>query len=351
MVGSGGLRILFFGTPDFAVPTLDALLQSRHTVVGVVTQPDRPRGRGHKTTDAPVKARARAAGLPVLQPERLKDPAFMDALKAFDADLGVVAAYGRILSDAVLGTPRLGMINVHASLLPQYRGAAPVHRAVIAGESETGVTIMRVVKALDAGAMMATVRRPIGPNETSQEVERDLARLGADLLVDVTDAVAEGRATETPQDDQAASYAHRLTKDDGIVDWSWPAFRIHNLIRGLHPWPHAFTFHHGQRLILLRSQIEYSGDPESVALHDSKSVGPHEPETVAQEESRGVARVPSEGVPGPIVEAAGDRLLVATGTGALQLLTVQAEGKRPMNAREFLAGHRIAAGDRLNAHS
>jgi methionyl-tRNA formyltransferase len=359
MVASGGLRILFFGTPDFAVPTLDALLESRHTVVGVVTQPDRPRGRGHKTSDAPVKARARAAGLPVLQPERLKDPAFMDALKAFDADLGVVAAYGKILSDAVLATPRLGMINVHASLLPHYRGAAPIHRAVIAGESETGVTIMRVVKALDAGAMIDTVRRPIGPNETSQEVERDLARLGAGLLVDVTNALAEGRATETPQDDAAASYAHRLTKDDGIVDWSWPAFRIHNLIRGLHPWPHAFTFHEGQRLILLRSQVEYRGDPKRVARHESESGPPHEPGTtdlhepegVALGESRGVAPASPPGVAGTIVEAAGDRLLVATGAGALQLLNVQAEGKRPMSAREFLAGHKIAPGDRLGPNS
>src|SRR3954447_19039007 len=175
MVAGGALRIVFFGTPKFAVPTLDALLASRHTVVGVVTQPDRPRGRGQKTSDAPVKARAVAAGLPVLQPERLKDPAFMDALTALDADLGVVAAYGKILSDAVLATPRRGMVNVHASLLSRYRGAAPVHRAVIDGEAETGVTIMRVVKALDAGAIMATVRRPIGPDETSQEVERDLA--------------------------------------------------------------------------------------------------------------------------------------------------------------------------------
>src|SRR5262249_58663955 len=167
MVAAGNLRIVFFGTPEFAVPTLDALLASRHQVVGVVTQPDRPRGRGQKTSDAPVKARALAAGAPILQPERMKDPAFMDALAAFGADLGVVAAYGKILTDAVLATPRLGMINVHASLLPKHRGAAPVHRAIIAGEVETGVTIMRVVKALDAGPMLAIVRRPIGPDETS----------------------------------------------------------------------------------------------------------------------------------------------------------------------------------------
>jgi methionyl-tRNA formyltransferase len=174
MVAASPLRIVFFGTPEFAVPTLDALLGSRHPVVGVVTQPDRPRGRGQKISAAPVKARALAAGLPILQPERLKDPAFVDALAALHADLGVVAAYGKILTDAVLAMPRLGMVNVHASLLPRYRGAAPVHRAIIAGERETGVTIMRVVRALDAGPMLTTVRRPIGPDETSDEVERDL---------------------------------------------------------------------------------------------------------------------------------------------------------------------------------
>jgi methionyl-tRNA formyltransferase len=230
MVAAAPLRIVFFGTPEFAVPTLDALLGSRHPVVGVVTQPDRPRGRGQKVSAAPIKARALAAALPVLQPERLKDPAFLDALAALRADLGVVAAYGKILTDALLAVPRLGMINVHASLLPRYRGAAPVHRAIIAGERETGVTIMRVVKALDAGPMLTTVRRPIGPDETSDEVERDLARLGAHLLVSATDALAAGSSEETPQDDRTATYAHRLTKEDGVIDWNWPAARLHDQI-------------------------------------------------------------------------------------------------------------------------
>ena len=317
MVASGPLRIVFFGTPEFAVPTLDALLGSRHPVVGVVTQPDRPRGRGQKISAAPVKARALAAGLPVLQPERLKDPAFVDALAALDADLGVVAAYGKILTDAVLAVPRLGMVNVHASLLPRYRGAAPVHRAVIAGERETGVTIMRVVKALDAGPMLATVRRPIGPDETSDEVERGLARLGAPLLVSTIDALAAGDGAETPQDDSGATYAHRLTKDDGVIDWNWPAARLHDQIRGLHPWPHAFTFLHQRRLILIRSAAPTAGAEE----HDG----------------------------GTILEAEGDRLIVAAGSGQLQVIEIQAEGKRPMGAREFLAGHRLIPGDRFTA--
>jgi methionyl-tRNA formyltransferase len=316
-----GLRLVFFGTPEFAVPTLDALLAaSPHTVVGVVTQPDRPRGRGHKVSDAPVKARAVAAGLPLLQPDRMKDPAFLDCLAAWHADLGVVAAYGRILTDAILAIPRLGMINVHASLLPRYRGAAPVHRAIIDGEPLTGVTIMRVVKALDAGGMILKAERPIGPNETSDDVERDLARIGARLLVTVVDQIAGGTAQEIAQDESAATYAHRLTKDDGAIDWSWPAARVHNLIRGLHPWPHASTFLNGRRLILIGSTL--SGGTVDMDLH---------------------------GEPGSLVPSGHDRLVVLTGSGRLEITRIQAEGKRPMTAGEFLAGHRVGPGDRFTS--
>ena len=314
MVAAGALRIVFFGTPAFAVPTLDALLASRHTVVGVVTQPDRPRGRGHHVSDAPVKARALGARIRVLQPDRLKDPRFMAELTALRADLGVVAAYGKILTDAVLAQPRLGLINVHASLLPRYRGAAPVHRAVIAGERETGITIMRVVKALDAGPMLASARRAIGPEETSEEVERDLARQGAALLVSTIDALAQGIAYETPQDESQATYAPRLTKDEGVLDWSQPANRLHDRIRGLHPWPLAYAFLNQRRIILRRSTV---------------------------------AAAAKAADPGAVVEAAGDRLLVATGAGALAIRELQLEGRRPMTSREFLAGHPVAEGDRF----
>jgi methionyl-tRNA formyltransferase len=314
MVTGGVLRIVFFGTPAFAVPTLDALLASPHPVVAVVTQPDRPRGRGHHVSDAPVKTRALAARIPVLQPDRLKDPEFMTNLTTLEADLGVVAAYGKILTDAVLAQPRLGLINVHASLLPKYRGAAPVHRAVIAGEPETGVTIMRVVKALDAGPMLASARRPIGPEETSEEVERDLALQGAALLVSTIDAMARGAASETPQDELQATYAPRLTKHEGVLDWSQPAGRIHDRIRGLHPWPLGFTFLNDRRVILRRSTVATSNQ-------------------IAE--------------PGVVVEASGDRLVIATGAGALAIGELQLEGRRPMAAREFLAGHPVARGDRF----
>lgn len=314
---AGPLRVVFFGTPAFAVPTLDALLTSGHQVVGVVTQPDRPRGRGQKVSDAPVKARALGAGLPLLQPPTLKDDTFLQALRALAADIGVVAAYGKILTSVVLATPRLGLINVHASLLPRYRGAAPIARAIVAGEHETGVTIMRVVQALDAGPMLAESRRPIGPDETSDAVEHDLARIGASLLVTTLDLLAKGAAREIPQDDSLSTYAPRLTKDDGLMDWSKPATDLHNLVRGLHPWPHAYTFLNDQRLIIHR--------------------------TFAMPDQSGAA-------PGEIIEASPDRLRVATGNGVLQLLDLQAEGKRPMAAHDFLAGHAIRRGDRFSRH-
>ncbi|RPI57760.1 MAG: methionyl-tRNA formyltransferase [Acidobacteria bacterium] len=310
------LRIVFFGTPDFAVPTLQALHQSRHPVVGVVTQPDRARGRGHKSQPGSVKLMAEKYGVPVLQPERLRDEAFLETLRRLQADLGVVAAYGKILTDQVLQAPRLGLINVHASLLPKYRGAAPIHRAVLSGDSETGVTIMRVIKALDAGPMISKVTRPIGEDETSAEVERDIAKLGARALVSAVDALAEGRAVETPQDDSQATYAPKIEKSDGIVDWARSAREIHNQIRGLHPWPHAYTELEGERTILLKSEV-------------------------ADERGGG------ETVPGTVLEARGDQLLVCTGRGVLRLLTVQREGRRPVSVREFLAGRRVHPGARF----
>ena len=318
MVTAGAaLRIVFFGTPDFAVPILQALQDSRHPVVGVVTRPDRPRGRGQRSQPSQITGIARHDGLPVLQPERLREEGFLHALKDLRADLGVVAAYGQILTDAVLQVPAKGFVNVHASLLPKYRGAAPIHRAVVAGESVTGVTIMRVVKTLDAGPMLSAVSRPIGPDETSVEVERDLALIGAQALVRAVDALAEGRLVETPQDDAESSYAPRLEKADGIVNWSASARAIHNQIRGLHPWPHAYADLDGERLILLRSLVETE---------------------------QNVGRLIE---PGTVVEAEGDVLSVQTGKGVLRLLTLQREGRRSVSARQFIAGSRIRDGSKF----
>ncbi len=312
------LRLVFFGTPDFAVPTLQALIASRHTVVGVVTQPDRPRGRGQQVIASPVKQVAVAHAIPVQQPEKMKDEGFREAYGAWAPDLGIVAAYGKILPAAVLAVPPMGLINVHASLLPRHRGAAPVHRAVMAGDPLTGVSIMGVVQALDAGPVFATVTRPIGPDDTSIEVERDLAELGASLLVDTIEAIADGRATSVSQDEAGVTYAHRLEKTEGPIDWSWPATVIHNRVRGLQPWPMTWTWLDGRRVIVVRS--------------------------------RQVADTPdADGLPGTIVQVSKDGIRVQTGAGLLDVIEVQPEGRRPMAAREFAAGHRVAAGARFAA--
>ena len=237
MVTAPSLRIVYFGTPAFAVPTLRALIASRHQVAAVVSQPDKPKGRGHQTAPTATKEVALANGIPVWQPDRLRHDDFLRQVTELQPDLGVVAAYGKLLPEALLQIPRLGMINVHGSVLPRWRGAAPVHRAVIEGDTETGVTIMRVVKELDAGAMFVIGRRPIGPDETSVEVERAIADLGAVLAVQTVDALAEGRAVETPQPEHGITYASKLSKAEGNVTWTEPASRIHNLVRGLQPWP------------------------------------------------------------------------------------------------------------------
>lgn len=307
------MRVVFFGTPAFAVPTLQRLYHSSHPVAGVVTQPDRPRGRGQQVTAGPVKALADSLKLPVLQPDRLSRDNFAPALLSLKADIGVVAAYGKILPDWLLAAVPRGFINVHASLLPRYRGASPVHRAVMAGDQDTGVTIMRVVKELDAGPMIASAAVPIGPDDTTTIVESMLAIRGADLLVEVLDTIEKGAAVETPQDHSLASYAPKISKAEGVVDWTRPAQQIHNLVRGLWPWPHATTFLNGTRYILHRSRVS------SAAV---------------------VA------APGTIVKASAiEGVHVACGGGtALELIDVQLEGKRVMKARDALAAKALVPG-------
>ena len=310
------LRIVFFGTPEFAVPTLRALMASPHHVVLVVTQPDRPRGRGQKITAGPVRQCADAGSIPVVQPETLRDPEIRQHLEATKWDLGVVAAYGRLLPSWLLALPRLGLINVHASLLPRYRGASPIHHAVLHGDTETGVTIMRVVQALDAGAMLATVRVPIGPDETTEDVEARLATAGASLLVDTVNRLAEGPVDEIAQDDSAATYAPRIRKEDGRIDWLQSAEVIHNLIRGLTPWPRAYTAGPRGRLILHASQVVPGTETGEL------------PGTV-------LTASPQEG------------LTVATGRGTLAVLALQSEGGRVLEAPVFLSGYPLPPGTRL----
>lgn len=306
------LRVLMLGTPAFAVPTLEALFASRHQVVGLVCQPDRPRGRGQKVLAPPTKTIADARGIPVFQPLRLKDEALMQALGGLRADLGVVAAYGRILPDALIALPARGMINVHASLLPRYRGAAPIQRAVMAGDEATGVTIMRVVRELDAGPMLAAEVLAIDADATSVEVERALAASGAALLVAMLDRLASGETVpETPQDDHLATYAPKIERADGMIDWTRPARDIHNQVRGLHPWPHAFTYLDGARVLIHRTEARDAG---------AAVAAPH----------------------GTVLAAGPEGLDVSTGDGVLRVLALQPEGKRVMRARAWLAGRRPA---------
>jgi len=303
------VRTIFYGTPAFAVPTLKTLLVSEHKVVAVVTQPDRPRGRGRQVTYSPVKQCALDAGVPVLQPERpeLRSHAFTTQLQSLNAELSVVAAYGRILPDSVLEAPQLGTINVHASLLPKYRGAAPIHRSIIAGERETGITIIRLVSEMDAGPMLGMTRCEIRADQTSTEVQTILAKLGATLLLEIIDSLAGGIAKETEQQHSEATFAPPLTREDGHINWNASAIEIHNLIRGLHPWPHAATMHHDTRYLLHLSNVVEHGD--------------------------------SSNAPGTILEAHADQLIVSTGSKqALALLKIQQEGRKALETRAFLSG-------------
>ncbi len=309
------LRLLFFGTPGFAVPSLAALAASRHTVVGVVTQPDRRRGRGHRIAPEAVKRAAIAHGLPVLQPDRLDEAAFLAAVADLRADLGVVAAFGRILPRHLLDAPRLGLINVHASLLPRWRGAAPVHRAILAGDTRTGVTIMQLVEALDAGPILLAEETAIGPDETSVELSDRLAIAGASLLLRAINLLAAGAARERDQDDASATYAPRLVRSEGRLDWGRPAPVVHDHIRGLQPWPMAGAVLHGHRVHFLRSAVA----------------------------STEVASASS----GTIVAIEPDALVIAARPGAVRITEVQPEGRRAMTVRAFLGGRHVAVGDRL----
>ena len=314
----GPLRVVFFGTPAFAVPSLQALIQSAHQVVGVVSQPDRPKGRGHEVQVTPTKAVADAYKIPVLQPAKIRDEGFLQQVRDLRPDLGIVVAFGRILPDALLAIPRLGMINVHASILPRYRGAAPIQRAVLAGDPETGVTIMRVITEMDAGPTFAVASVPIPPDATSGEMEGTLAHIGAQLLLPVVDDLAAGRAVETPQDASRATHAAKITKAEGAINWTQPAAAVHNQVRGLQPWPLASTRLAGERLVLRRTApapgIESGFAPSG----------------------------------GTVIRAHGDELIVACGGAtALRILELQPEGRRTMTAREYLAGHGAVEGVRF----
>ena len=306
------MRVLFYGTPAFAVPTLEALLW-HHTVVAVVTQPDRPAHRGRHLTAPAVKERALAAGIPVVQPPRLRDPEWPDRLRAYAPDVAVVIAFGQILPRAVLEVPTRGSINVHASILPKYRGAAPIAWAIIRGETETGVSIMQMDEGMDTGPVLTTRRTPVGPAETAGELAIRLADVGAQALVEALDRLDS--LTPMPQVGAEATLAPRLKKEDGDLDWSRSARELVNLVRGCNPWPGALTRTPVGRLLVWRA---------------------------AEIQAEAGAR------PGTLVPQA-NTLAVATGAGAFLPIEVQAEGRRPLTWPEYLRGARLAAGAVLRA--
>jgi methionyl-tRNA formyltransferase len=310
-------RALFFGSPAFAVPSLDALAQVAE-VVGVVCQPDKPAGRGLVMKAPAVKERAIELGLPVVQPTKLRTGEFGAWVRAQRAEVALVVAYGRILPKDVLEGPRLGCVNVHASLLPKYRGAAPITWAVVDGEAETGVTLMQLDEGMDTGPTFARVVTPIAPDETAGELSDRLARLGADAVREHLPAYLAGRFTLVPQDHARATVARMLGKDDGRIDWSKPAGSVHDHVRGMSPWPGAFTQANGK----------------TVKVHKTRALGT-------------VERAGHPTKPGEVVVADKSRVLVACGAGCVEVLSVQPEGKRPMSGPDWAMGRGITEGQVL----
>lgn len=303
------LRLIFMGTPEFAVPSLVALAAVGHDIAAVYTRAPKPAGRALELQPSPVEREARRLGLPVLTPKTLRDAAVQGALRAHGADAAVVAAYGLILSKAVLEAPRLGCFNVHASLLPRWRGAAPINRAIMAGDAETGVTIMKMDEGLDTGAMAMADRVTIAPDMTAGGLHDVLARLGADLITRALAALERGMLTLTPQPDEGVTYAEKISKDETRIDWAKPWREVHNHIRGLSPFPGAWCEIDGARVKVLRS---------------TKGEG--------------------SGAPGTVLDG---KLTIACSEGGVRLTQVQRAGKRPMATEDFLRGTPVEPGSKL----
>ncbi len=311
------MKLVMFGTGDFALPTFRALIEAGHDLRALVTQPDRPQGRKQELIPSPIKLAAIDADIAIFQPEQVNAAESLAIIRGFNADLFVTAAYGQILSAELLGIPAMGGINLHGSILPRYRGAAPVARAIQNGEQETGVTVIRMTPRIDAGGMIAIARTPIELAETAGELESRVAVLGAPLIVATIAQLATGTATILPQSKDRVTRAPKLSKEDGRIDWSKSAKTVHDLVRAMNPWPLSETFWHPRaigrslvRLIVHRTQLE-----------------------------------DGSGAPGTVLEAARDRLVVAAGSGSVRIVSAQVAGKKVMPTGEFLNGNRIAPGD------
>lgn len=314
-------RIVMLGTGDFALPTFEHLCDEGARVVALVTQPDRPQGRKQELIPSPIKLAAIRRGIPIEQPENVNAPEALDRIRALAPDLLVTAAYGQILSPELLSLPTLGGINLHGSILPAYRGAAPVARAIENGERETGVTVIRMTPRIDAGGMIAFARTPIDHDETAGELEDRLARLGAPLVARAIDDLVAHRAHILPQEKSKVTKAPKLRKEDGEINWSASGLAVHNRVRAMQPWPTAWTFWR-------RRDSAADAPPVRLIVHKTSPV-------------EGAGRA------GEVLEAYADRLIVAAGSEAVRLLTVQVPGKKPAAVAEFLRGYHVLPGDRM----
>ena len=308
------MKIVFMGTPDFSVGALDALVEAGHEIIAVVTQPDKPKGRSGQMQFPPVKECALRHGLTVLQPVKIKTPEWVDKLRELKADVFVVAAFGQILSKEILDMPKYGCVNIHASLLPKYRGAAPINWAIINGEKETGVTIMQMNEGVDTGDMLSHVVVPIAPKETAESLFDKLAKAGAKLIVETLPKLEAGEIIPVPQDESQSSHVKMMNKSLGKIDWNQDAVVIERLVRGLNSWPSAYTYFQGK----------------SVKLWDCD-----------------VVEAAAKAVPGTIIAVAKDSFDVATGNGALRVLELQLEGKKRMDTKSFLLGNQWKTGMQL----
>ncbi len=305
------MKVVYMGTPDFAVGALESIIKAGHEVVLVVTQPDKPKGRGKEMQMTPVKQCALAHDIPVFQPVKIKEKDAVDYLKTFEADIFVVAAFGQILSSEILHMPKYGCVNIHASLLPMYRGAAPIQAVIINKEKETGVTIMQMDEGLDTGDMLMKEVIPIEADETGESLHDKLSELGANMIVKALVAIEDGSITATPQGDGKTCYASMLKKEMGCIDWNKSADDIEHLVRGLYPWPGTYTFLNGKMMKICK-----------VALSE----------------------VPVDGKPGEICLVTKDCLAVNTGEGTLEIRELQPEGKKRMTVHDFLLGNRLEKG-------
>jgi methionyl-tRNA formyltransferase len=306
------MRVIFMGTPSFALPSLEVLRARGEDIIAVVTQPDRPQGRGQALAPPPVKVAAASARIPVQQPEKVRQPEFLEWCRAELPDLIVVVAFGQILPKALLEIPRQGCINVHASLLPKYRGAAPIAWAIIRGETETGITTMQMDPGMDTGPILIQRVLPIRPDDTAETLGQRMSALGAHTLNETLDALKAGRLSPTPQDASQATLAPMLKKEDGVITWQQSATAIDALVRGMDPWPGAWTTHAGEPWRIWKVRV-----------------------------------LPDSGEPGVVLRADSDGVLVGAAQQSVLITELQAPGKRRLTAREYLAGHAVRVGERL----